>query len=253
MLQMHIGICLQKIIIQDSHLGDIDRDSFRGISALETLILWDCNLTSIPTLQHIKNQVVGLKLNGLKIQELPDDFVLDFTRLETISVSRNRLEVFPKLTGIHNSVRSISLKNNKISDIRNLYIDVFPELVILELNSNLISKFCFHNAAQWPSLETVRLVDNRITAIQVPRGYDYLFVDVGNNPLVCGDMPWLSYCRYSVITGLIGCSPDLNVLMSDDCISEANGTGNMPDTGRVRHNMYALALLQRCQMSIIAS
>jgi len=159
---------LQNIIHSARIIGS---ELLSGFTSLETLIINNCNITSIErnSFRDLTN-LKELHINNNKLSEVPKT-ILNCTKLETLylehnSISRlnndrtrnSRNKLFP------DSLLRLSLVNNQIDSIDDDAFYNLPSLITLSLNQNKITNIN-NKFTNLPNIKKINLDNNKIDII----------------------------------------------------------------------------------------
>ena len=162
---------LYQLIIPLSQLGVIDKAALRGLPALESLVISQCNMTAAPSLYYVRRYLFSVNINDNKIPHIPDKFFQQLKQLPFISLRGNRLTEIPNLIGVSSTITMIDLGINKIVNIDNIYQKIFPRLQSVSLDHNHIGSFRFKQTSNWPSLNFLNLAKNNISILRTSQHY----------------------------------------------------------------------------------
>ncbi|XP_069089150.1 reticulon-4 receptor-like 2 [Pleurodeles waltl] len=154
---------LQELDLGDNrHLKALDADTFRGLSRLQSLNLYRCQLTSLPSL--IFRRLYSLQYLYLQdnlLLYLQDDLFIDNSNLTHLFLHGNRLRVLSEnvFRGLMNLDRLL-LHMNRLHVIHRWAFHDLYKVTILYLFNNSLTNLSGDTMGDLPSLEFLRLNGN---------------------------------------------------------------------------------------------
>lgn len=131
---------LERYEVKSSWLTSIERDDFKGLSDLDSLILDDNLLVELSP--DVFNDLIGLKnlrLDGNKFTEFHYKTFSKIINLEVLRLENNQLtSIHEDLFAQLHKLKEIYLQNNKIHDLREQTFAKCSQLEVIDLSNNLL-------------------------------------------------------------------------------------------------------------------
>ena len=195
----NIFILFQHLYLSDNYIDSIHRFALRGLVTLFQLDVSNNRLTTAPSLVvEVKSTLCTLYLTRNYIKEINDSYFDLFENIEYINLGHNELTQLPNIQNIANTIVVFGVEFNNISNPNFVYGNEYPELRILNLESNQIAMFCPIPRHFAPQLHTLYLQSNKLSMMHFPYESDGLHATIllENNPWYCnGAMVWTQTCE----------------------------------------------------------
>ena len=202
-------------------------DLYAVLPPLSSLSILHTGLQQLPP---ITPKLTHLHLKDCNLTHFPEDYFLG-SMLTIIYISNNGLIEVPNLRSIQDTITFIDLSNNFIEDTKMLK-GHFKALTRLLLSNNLIRSFAMPLAHFWPKLHHISLGNNKLIKFNMPIHYQYILIDLTNNPLLCyNDTAWTEDCQAGEILTVPGllcsrqvtlmgitCHPNTSALISSNAV-----------------------------------
>ena len=172
--------------------------AFSGLNTLNWLDISHNQLTSAPSLVHLRSTLRMLDLSRNKILSIGDSYFLLCINIANINLDMNQLKDFPSMQSISSTIIKLSLEGNNISLVDPIHGSYFPRLKDLQLAHNQIEVYCFPPRNIAPQLSDVYLQNNKLSEIQFSHVKSHtrqaqLFL--GGNPWHCNNaLGWTGQC-----------------------------------------------------------
>jgi len=159
---------LRSVALSHNFLESIPDVLFRSCVNLESVVLNNNNLRSLPSLRYLK-KLRTLWISSNFLTELPDG-ITDLTNLQDLCVNRNMLTRLPeRLENLGKSLWRLNAANNKIRTIPRS-IGKLSKLRHLDLQRNEISGELPEELGELVSLVSLRLEYNSVTHLHISVG-----------------------------------------------------------------------------------
>ena len=169
-------VYFQTISVVNNTIQVMSDDAFCGLTILVTLILKQCKHYRMSPVDTVKDTLQVLNVNGNYISKIPQHYTQDFTALEDLVLSENRLTEIPDLSSAHQTHQTIMLSSNNITTIpSSLLDDTYPSLIRVSFSNNQIKMIPNGLLAAWPPVLRFSIDGNKLTHLDI-----YLFLG-GNN------------------------------------------------------------------------
>ncbi|BBH54450.1 leucine-rich repeat domain-containing protein [Fluviispira sanaruensis] len=174
---------LEKLTIEGSNVGKIDKVFFQSMPLLTSLKLKENALTDIPEnvfannhelkevdlsqnkIQNISSlgntNIANLNLSDNKIESLNDSFFNSIQNIEVLNLSQNSIHSINK-SHLSPELKIVNLGNNKLTSIPNALSNNLEDLTI---SINKIEQLNGNELAQYFNLKSLNLFDNQIKEI----------------------------------------------------------------------------------------
>ncbi|XP_071997804.1 nephrocan-like isoform X2 [Engystomops pustulosus] len=159
---------LQELVLFSTGIETIENNTFKSLSSLKILELWNNVLTSIPKSLPLKLEV--LKCGDNSILSFTDEEFAGLTKLKVLEVQNNLLhtlsfEIFSPLTNL----QTLNLDGNGMHTISG--VARLPNLRYLNLENNKLMFFYENFFTHFPNLQHLRLAGNQLLKVppQLPK------------------------------------------------------------------------------------
>ncbi len=177
---------LEKLIGQD--LPRVDELTWQTLGVtvkggkLIGLSLYDCRLTTVPTILMKLTTLQELRIYSNGLMTLPE-FMFGFKSLQILGLGNNQLEHLPKALGNLKSLKTLSLKENKLVDLPESICDL-ESLEYLNLMGNQVAALP-EKIGKLKSLQKLDLSGNELKSL--PKSFGQLKelqeIDLSTNKL----------------------------------------------------------------------
>ena len=210
MTHHHIRLLiLQKLILSLVGLKYVDLGGFCGLKNVSVLLMTRNHLSSPPPLCPLKCSLETLDLYSNNIAQFDKNFLMGFSKLQSIHLGRNQMFQPPDLHWVHNTLRLFWASGNVIESLDAFHTDApFKNLGFIEVGSNNIRTFNVTLLRHLPRLKYLYLYSNRLRYVDDFRSYYKGFINLRGNPWHCdGALSWMGKEDMAFEEGLACASP----------------------------------------------
>ena len=186
---------LQELDLHTNAICQINASAFSGLTKLSKLVLKANRLIAPPSLIFIQATLRYLDMSNNNLTYIPKLYFYGCSLLEIIFPNSNKLSTIHNLEFVANNIQGIDLNANHIVDVAALYDNKYPRLRILKLNGNNLREFCLPTRVFTPRLDELMLHGNKMTTIQLPKGFYGTDLHLRDNPWHCDQsLSWIRQC-----------------------------------------------------------